>query len=221
TCRRSRAAARAARARGRSSSPSSPSARSAVAYGSRRPGRGRWRRSATRRRRRRRLASSSVLLWRWLRNGWLVRLEVPAPSARAQIDVGVELLDGALELLFDIGHVHRDLVQQRVTALAEPLQRLGLVGPALDLDHQSPGARRPVRRMRRARRHQHDLALADYLLVAPATLDVLEDHVAPEHVEDLVGRVDVEVAPGVRAVDDHRRELRVLPDDLVADGRLE
>src|SRR6266566_5493007 len=75
--------------------------------------------------------------------------------------------------------------------------------------------------MWRERRHEHDLALADHLLVAPAALDVLEDHVAPEHVEDLVGRVDVEVAPGVRAVDDHRRELRVLPDDLVADGGLE
>jgi len=46
---------------------------------------------------------------------------VAAPSARAQIDAGIELLDGALELLLDIGHVHRDLVQQRVTALAEPL----------------------------------------------------------------------------------------------------
>jgi hypothetical protein len=28
----------------------------------------------------------------------------------------------------------------------------------------------------------------------------------------------VEVTPGVGAVDDHGRELRILPDDLVADG---
>src|SRR5262249_57473095 len=75
--------------------------------------------------------------------------------------------------------------------------------------------------MRGEGRHQHDLALADHLLVAPAALDVLEDHVAPQHVEDLVGGIDVEVAPGVRAVDDHRRELRILPDDLVADGGFE
>src|SRR5206468_12309788 len=106
------------------------------------------------------------------------------------------------EAMLDIGHVLRALVRQRVTALAEPLQRFGLVGPALALDAQSPGARWPVRRMRRERRHEHDLALADPLLVATAALDVLEDHVAPEHVEELVGRVDVEVAPGVRAVDD-------------------
>jgi hypothetical protein len=75
--------------------------------------------------------------------------------------------------------------------------------------------------MRDEPRQQAQLPLADDLLVAPALHHVLEAHRASEHVEDLVGWVHVEVAAGVRPADDHRGELRVLPDHLVADRRLE
>src|SRR6185295_18896726 len=69
---------------------------------------------------------------------------------------------------------------------------------------------------------EEQLALADHgVLPAAPLVDVLERHGAAEHVEDLVRRVVVEVAPTVRAADDHGGELRVLPDHLVADGRLE
>src|SRR6266403_6412189 len=64
-------------------------------------------------------------------------------------------------------------------------------------------------------------ALADDLGLASALLHEFQDHVALEHVEDLVGGIDVEVSARIRAADDHRRELRVFPDDLVADRWLE
>src|SRR5258706_14787842 len=64
-------------------------------------------------------------------------------------------------------------------------------------------------------------ALADDLGLASALLHVFQHHVALEHVEDLVGGIHVEVSARIRTADDHRRELRVFPDDLVADRWLE
>src|SRR5688572_4958511 len=57
--------------------------------------------------------------------------------------------------------------------------------------------------------------------MAAAAVHVFEDHVALQHVEDLVGGIDVEIASRVRSADDHGGELRVFPDDLVADRWLE
>jgi hypothetical protein len=148
-------------------------------------------------------------------------VHVPAAAARAQRQARVEALDGRLQLPLDVGHVHRHLVEEPIAALAEPEERLGLLGPALDLDHEPPRVSGAVGRMRNQGGQQAHLALADDPLVPPAILHVLEAHRAPEHVEDLVGGVHVEVTPGVRPADDHRGELRVLPDHLVADRRLE
>jgi len=127
----------------------------------------------------------------------------------------------ALSSPLDVGHVHRHLVEEPIAPLAEPEQRLGLLGATLDLDHQPPGVRRAVRRMRHAGRQQAHLALADDPLAPSTIVHVLEPHRAPEHVEDLVGGVHVEIATGVRPPDDHRGELRIFPDHLVADRRLE
>src|SRR2546421_13079017 len=40
-----------------------------------------------------------------------VGLDVAAPSTRPQLEARVEALDGGLEVLLDVAHVHRDLVQ--------------------------------------------------------------------------------------------------------------
>src|SRR5690349_9401380 len=72
-----------------------------------------------------------------LRRLWhrrLVRLHVATALAGAQLDTRVELFDRGLEILLDVADVHGDLVQRRVAAVAEPEQRLGLIGRALDLD---------------------------------------------------------------------------------------
>src|SRR6266404_4539587 len=45
-------------------------------------------------------------------------------------------------------------------------------------------------------------ALADDLGLASALLHVFQDHVALEHVEDLVGGIDVEVSARIRAADE-------------------
>ena len=74
--------------------------------------------------------------------GRALRVHVPAAAARAQREARVEALDGRLELPLDVGHVHRHLVEEPIAALAEPEERLGLLGPALDLDHQPPRCRR-------------------------------------------------------------------------------
>src|SRR4030095_9596156 len=110
----------------------------------------------------------------------------------------------------------------RVAALTEPDQRLTVRGAALDLDHEPPGVGGAMWRGERMGGDEEQLTLADDgVLPAAPLVDVLERHGAAEHVEDLVRRVVVEVAPPVRAADDHGGELRVLPDDLVADGWLE
>src|SRR3989442_1997389 len=166
-------------------------------------------------------ARHRVLLVRLLRDGRPVRLDVAAPAAGSQLLAPVEALDRGLQILLDVADVHGDLVQSRVAALAEPDEGLCLGELALDLDDETPGVGRAVRRVRRQGGHQEHAALADDLRLTLAALHVFEDHVALEHVKDLVGGVDVEVAARVRPADDHGRELRILPDDLVAHGRLE
>src|SRR2546421_7569112 len=164
--------------------------------------------------------SDRFLLGR-LRHRRRVGLDVAAPPTRPQLEARVEALDGGLEVLLDVADVHRDLVQLRVALRAEPDEGLRLPGLALDLDDETPRVGRAGRRRRREGRHQQEPALADDLGRASALLHVFQDHVALEHVEDLVGGIDVEVSARIRAADDHRRELRVFPDDLVADRWLE
>ena len=55
----------------------------------------------------------------------------------------------------------------------------------------------------------------------PAVLDHLDDDVPFDLEEQLLAVLDVVVLPRVRAADDHHLELGVLPDHLVADGRLQ
>ena len=71
-------------------------------------------------------------------HGRALRLHVPAARARAQRQAGVEVLDGRVQLPLDVGHVHRHPVEKPIAVVAEPAERLGLLGPSLDLDHQAP-----------------------------------------------------------------------------------
>jgi hypothetical protein len=162
------------------------------------------------------------LIWaRGLGNRRAFWLYVTARRARPQRRARIEVLDGDLQLRLDVGHVHRDFVELSIAPLAEPHERFGLGRRAFDLDHEPPRVRRAVRGMRGQRGEQAHLAFTNDLGVALAVLQVLEHHVALEHVEDLVGRIDVEVPPRVGAADHHRGELRILPDHLVADRGLE
>src|SRR6267378_1115449 len=93
---------------------------------------------------------------RLLRRGRLLGLDVAASPARSQLDAGVEALDGGLEVFLDVADVHGDLVQPGVAAIAEPDERFGLPGRALDLDDETPGVGRAMRRVRREGRHEHE-----------------------------------------------------------------
>src|SRR5262249_24827037 len=76
---------------------------------------------------------------RRLGDGGAVGLHVAAGPARAQARIGVEGLDGRAKVPLDVHRAHRHAVHQGVASLAEPEERLLLVGPPLDLDDEAPG----------------------------------------------------------------------------------
>src|SRR2546425_13369600 len=104
---------------------------------------------------------------RGLRDGWSLRLDTPAASARPQLRAGVEVLDGGPELLLDVGDVHRDSVKSSIAAIAIPDQGFGLVGSALHLDDEAPGIGRTMGRVRGEGGNQEEFPLANDLFPAP------------------------------------------------------
>jgi len=89
-----------------------------------------------------------------------------------------------------------------------------LVGPPWPLEHEHVGVGREARRVRGARGTVEDLALADqHDPFLPRVGEIVQLHIALEHVHDLVARVDVEFAPVLPAPRDEGDRPRRLPQD--------
>src|SRR5262245_15279779 len=94
------------------------------------------------------------------------------------------------------------------------------VGGAFLLDDQADGVGRPLRRMRNAGGQEEHLPLLDRDVAGLAALADAENDVAFELVEQLLGRVDVEIGPLVGPTDDHDHEV-LIQDHGVAHRRLQ
>src|SRR5262249_55305415 len=74
-------------------------------------------------------------------------LHVAALAARPRGRAPVERLDGRAQIALDVHRAHGGPVNDGVAAFAVPEERLGVRGPALDLDDETPGVSRAVRRV--------------------------------------------------------------------------
>ena len=73
--------------------------------------------------------------------------------------------------------------------------------------------------MRRIGRKQEHVAFSDgFALPLALTIYVLEDNVPFDLEEELVGRIDVEIPPGIRTPNGHDHEFGVLPDHFGTHG---
>ena len=71
-------------------------------------------------------------------------------------------------------------------------------------------------------RQQEDISLSDGLASPLAfAADVFQYHVAFQLVEELIARINMEVSSGVGATDDHDNKLRVFPNHLSPNWRLQ
>ena len=71
------------------------------------------------------------------------------------------------------------------------------------------------------RRQEKDLPFADRHVVYSARFGNLQEHIAAQLVEELLGRVVMEIGPLVRAADDLHDHARILEHRLIANRRLQ
>src|SRR5438128_11338881 len=94
------------------------------------------------------------------------------------------------ELLHDVGQVERLAVQLVAAAVADPEEGVQLVGKSPPLEHQPHRVRRPLRRVRDARRQEEDLPFADGNVAGFAVLEHAQRDVPFDLVEELLALVD-------------------------------
>src|SRR6266571_1404739 len=154
------------------------------------------------------------------------RRDVPALAAGAVRVLRIELLvDARHRVLAVVGDVADRPVELGAAFLAVPEKPVLLFRPALALEDEQERVGREARRVPHARRAVDDLALADprHLLLALGG-EVVQVHVALDHVHDLVARVRMELAPvlasagdegdGVGRLPQNADRLDALPDAL-------
>src|SRR6266478_2667167 len=131
-------------------------------------------------------------------------------------------LEDRRELLDDVGQVEGLAVQLAPAVVADPEEDVLLVGQPAPLDHQPHRPGWTLRRVRRVRREQEDLPLADGDVHPLSLLQSAQDDVAFHLVEELLAFVDVVVGAGVGPAHHRHHEVAVaFPDLRVADRRLE
>lgn len=130
--------------------------------------------------------------------------QFPAIPTLAGLLVGLERVYSILDLRPQVGTMKRGLVHALAAALAVPAQ--SVEGPlrAPLLEDDADGVREAYGVVRRVRRHEEHLTLADGHVAECAVVDELQEHVALVLEEPLGRLVDVVVCPLVRAADDLR-----------------
>src|SRR6218665_618307 len=142
----------------------------------------------------------------------------------AHTDVGtvVEALEQRWQVGHDIGQLAFDSMHQVMEIEAVPLECLEHPHRTLALDHQTaaPGLW-TLRRVAHMRRQQENIALLQIDAFQSSLIHDVQPGVALELVEEFFQRVVMEIGAMIRPANDGHHEIRVLPDLLVVDGRLE
>src|SRR5438067_59784 len=151
-----------------------------------------------------------------------LRMLAAALAASRVRGIAPVVLEDRRKLLDDVGEMERLAVQLAAAAVADPEEGVLLLRQAAALDDQAHRVRGTLRGMRRVRRQQEDLALADADVDALAPLQGAQHDVARHLVEELLPFVDVVVGARVGPAHHGDHEVAVaFPDLGVADRRLE
>src|SRR3954463_1975609 len=157
----------------------------------------------------------------WVWTSMLLML-LPALLAGRVLRIAPVTGEDRRKLLHDVGEVKGFPVQLVLAAVADPEERVLLVGQATALEDQADGVRRSLRRMGRVRREEEDLTFADGDVVGFAVFDDSQYYIALYLVKEFFTLVDVIVGARVRAADHGDHEVAVaFPDLRITDGRLE
>src|SRR5580692_3232640 len=136
--------------------------------------------------------------------------------------VAVEFAIQRRQIVDDAFEIDLDAMHQPLAFEAVPLEGIEHAFRALRFDHKTNRSLlRPLRRMPDMRRQQKDFALPDRHVVMLSVVDDLEHHVATQLIKELLDRIVVKIGAPVRAADHGDHQIRVLPDLLVADRRLQ
>src|SRR5215471_4723608 len=113
-------------------------------------------------------------------------------------------------------------MEERAAVEAQPFQTiLGAWPPGAFDDKPDRALNRALWRVAQMRRREKDLPFADRHIVYSARFGNLQEHIAAQLVEELLGRVVMEVGPLVRAADDLHDHARILEHRLIANRRLQ
>src|SRR3954453_14892798 len=136
----------------------------------------------------------------WVWTSMLLML-LPALLAGRVLRIAPVTGENRRKLLHEVGEVERFSVQLVLAAVADPQERVLLVGQATALEDQADGVRGPLRRMRCVRRQGEDFAFADGDVVGLAVLDDSQNNIALDLEKELLALVDVIIGARVRAAD--------------------
>src|SRR3954469_2360757 len=157
----------------------------------------------------------------WVWTSMLLML-LPALLAGRVLRIAPVAGEDRRKLLHDVGEVEGFPVQLVLALVADPEERVLLVGQATALEDQADGVRGPLRRMGCVRREEEDLAFADGDVVGLAMLDDSQNDVALDLKEEFLALVDVIIGAGIGATDHRHHEVAVsFPDLRITDGRLQ
>src|SRR3954465_7212061 len=157
----------------------------------------------------------------WVWTSMLLML-LPALLAGRVLRIAPVTGEDRRKLLHDVGEVEGFPVQLVLAVVADPEERVLLVGQATALEDQPDGVRGPLRRVGRVRREEEDLTFADGDVVGFAVFDDSQNDVALDLEKELLALVDVIIGARVRTADHGHHEVAVaFPDLRIAYGRLE